>query len=298
VSTPELKGLLDSLAAAPGERERLELCNQLQEELDVLLRDRQVSQQEQTIQRLGSHDALQRLQAALAQAENHLEELKDPTAKSWSLRESAEGIVTAIELSGAVLRNLMQGDYLPEEYQFESLDLRELLMAAVTRALPLATRRSLHIHPRLAPEHMPIKLPASSLHLQQAFINLVHNAVKYSYRAVEPGVLIRGAYTEQGYQVTIANQGAGILPDEYERIFEPGYQGVLGREAGGGGLGLGLSLVQQVIEKHRGRIAVQSEAPDEPARGYRTQFTIWLPLTQPTPSGPLIRLVKGGAHAK
>jgi two-component system phosphate regulon sensor histidine kinase PhoR len=261
---------------------------------------------EAEIQRQACRDALQRLQTALAQAENHLEELKDPTAKSWSLRESAEEIVMAIEMAGTVLQNLLRDEYLPGEYHFAPLDLRAIVASAVALAEPLAARRNLRLGLSLTPDHMPISLPASPIHLQQAFRNLLHNAVVYSRRAGEPGasgpppgdgcVTIHGAYADQGYRITIENFGPGICEEEYERIFEAGYKGELRLRERGTGAGLGLALTKQVIEKHRGWIRVQSKPAGEPAadasRPYLTRFTIWLPLTQPTTTGPAIRLVK------
>jgi signal transduction histidine kinase len=257
---------------------------------------------EAEIQRQACRDALQRLQTALAQAENHLEELKDPTAKSWSLRESAEEIVTAIELAGTVLQNLLRDEYLPGEYHFAPLDLRAIVASAVALAEPLAARRKLRLQVSLTPDHMPIFLPASRIHLEQAFKNLLHNAVVYSSRDAESGpadggsVTIHGGHADQGYRITIENLGPGILEAEYERIFEPGYRGELRRRERATGAGLGLALTKQVVEEHRGWIRVHSNPVGEPApdagRPYLTRFTIWLPLTQPAATGPAIRLVK------
>ncbi|MGH9837415.1 MAG: sensor histidine kinase [Blastocatellia bacterium] len=260
----------------------------------------QARRREESVRGLAYHDVQLQLQAALAQAENHAEELKDPTAKSWSLRESAEELVTTIELAGAVLQNLMQGEYLPEDYLFEQLDLRRIVRSAISLAQPMAERKNITIRPHLAPENMPIMLQVSPIHLQQAFNNLIHNAVKYSYRGGEYGgrqVGIRGSYAEQGYRIVIENHGIGILEEEYDLIFEPGYKGLLRQKERLTGSGLGLPLTRQIIEKHKGKIGVCSEPAGEPARDqthpYLTRFTVWLPLTQPGQAGPAIRLVKG-----
>ncbi len=260
---------------------------------------------EESVRRLAYHDVQLRLQAALAQAENHSEDLKDPTSKSWSLRDSAEELVTTIELAGTVLQNLMQGEYLPDDYLFEQLDLREIITSAISLAQPMAERKYITIRPLIAPENMRIMLQASSIHLQQAFNNLIHNAVKYSYRGGEYGgrqVSVRGTYAEQGFRIVIENYGIGILEEEYDRIFEPGYKGILRQKERRTGSGLGLPLTMQIIEKHRGRIGVESEPMGDPARDktcpYLTRFTVWLPLTQPNQAGPAIRLVKGGRDGK
>jgi signal transduction histidine kinase len=200
-------------------------------------------------------------------------------------------VVSSIELAGTVLHNLMRGEYLPEDYHFENLDLRDILTKAISIVHPLAQQKNINIQPEVEPARMRIMLQASSIHLQQAFNNLLHNAVKYSYRASKYGgrhVTIRGFYAEHGYKVAISNFGVGILEEEYEKIFEPGYKGKLREKEYRTGSGLGLSLTEQIIEKHRGRIGVKSipmgESSDDKTHPYLTEFEVWLPLTQMTRS--------------
>lgn len=259
--------------------------------LEDLNQELRVRKQEESVRKSAYHDVQLRLQAALAQAENHLEELKDPTAKNWYLRESADRVVNSIELAGAVLHNLMRGEYLPEDYRFEQRDLRNIIMDAIALAHPLAEQKNISIHHEITPEYMRIMLQASSVHLQQAFNNLVHNAVKYSYRGSGYGgrhVTIRGFYAKQGYQVVIGNYGVGILRDEYEKVFEPGYKGKLRQKEYRTGSGQGLPLTKEIIERHKGRISVSSNPASDPETDkncpYLTEFTIWLPLTQPRKS--------------
>ena len=255
------------------------------------LRDRSQQMEEQRqgdeIRTAAYHDVQLRLQAALAHAADHLEEIKEPTARSWYLQESAERVVNSIELAGTVLHNLMRGEYLPEDYHFENLDLRDILAKAMSIAHPLAQQKNINIQHEIEPVKMRIMLQASTVHLQQAFNNLMHNAVKYSYRASKYGgrhIMIRGFYAEHGYKIVINNFGVGILEEEYEKIFEPGYKGKLRENEYRTGSGLGLSLTKQIIEKHQGRICVKSipkwESPDDKSHPYLTEFTVWLPLTQ------------------
>lgn len=255
--------------------------------LKDLSQESQMRKREEAVRTAAHHDVQLRLQAALAHADNHLAYLKDPSSKSWALRESAEVTVNSIELVGAVLHNLMRGEYLPEDYRFEQHDLREIITQAVSLAHPMAQQKKIVFQHEIKPDNMGIMLQASGIHLQQAFNNLIHNAVKYSYRASEYEgrfVTVRGNYAEHGYKIVITNYGVGILEEEYEKIFEPGYQGRLREKEYRTGSGQGLPLTRQIIEKHQGRISLCSkpmgEASTEKNTPYLTEFNIWLPLIQ------------------
>ena len=72
--------------------------------------------------------------------------------------------------------------------------------------------------------------------------------------------------------ISVADQGIGIPVEEHERIFERFYQVDGGLTRRYGGTGLGLALAKEVVEAHRGRITVESEA------GEGSTFTMRLPL--------------------
>jgi signal transduction histidine kinase len=70
-------------------------------------------------------------------------------------------------------------------------------------------------------------------------------------------------------EISIADNGPGIPTDQADRIFEPLFS------TKAFGFGLGLSIVKQVVEQHRGGIEVDSEA------GRGTRIVVWLPLPVP-----------------
>jgi two-component system phosphate regulon sensor histidine kinase PhoR len=105
--------------------------------------------------------------------------------------------------------------------------------------------------------------------LEQALVNLIDNAVKYS----GPGSTVRIA-VENGPQavvIRVSDSGPGIAPEHHSRIFERFYRVDKGRSRAAGGTGLGLSIVKHVVQLHRGHVAIDS-APDN-----GTTFTIRLP---------------------
>jgi two-component system NtrC family sensor kinase len=106
--------------------------------------------------------------------------------------------------------------------------------------------------------------------LAQAFMNLLHNAVQ-----AIPGkgtITLRTVAVEGGATVAISDTGSGIPPEILARIFEPGFSTKGSRV----GMGLGLLITQQVVDRHFGRLTVESTL------GVGTTFTTFLPARAPT----------------
>ena len=106
--------------------------------------------------------------------------------------------------------------------------------------------------------------------LLQVWVNLLHNAVKFT----PEGGRIRVALTAGGARatVTVADTGVGIAPEDQIHVFERFYKADKARDRALGGNGLGLSLARKIVEMHGGGIAVRSEA------GNGATFTVTLPV--------------------
>ena len=104
--------------------------------------------------------------------------------------------------------------------------------------------------------------------LNQVFMNLLINAAQAIERWGE--IVITTKADDDNLWVSIRDTGAGIPPDDLERIFEPFYT----TKDVGVGTGLGLSIVAEIIKKHHGEIRVSSQLQQG------TEFTIRLPLQQ------------------
>jgi signal transduction histidine kinase len=114
--------------------------------------------------------------------------------------------------------------------------------------------------------------------LDQVLTNLVSNAIRYSPEGGE--VLVRVAREEQGVRLEVKDQGIGIPREKQGLIFER-----FGRAHGAkyGGLGLGLTITQGIVEQHGGRIWVESSG----VAGQGATFFVWLPQeTVPQPAQP------------
>jgi len=114
--------------------------------------------------------------------------------------------------------------------------------------------------------------------LEQLFINLIDNAIKYN---IENGEIKVKLSSMEGYiKIEIVDTGIGIAKDHLERIFERFYVVDKSRSRELGGTGLGLSIVKHITLIHNGRIEVKSQ----PGKG--TTFTVILPKQLTIPPSP------------
>jgi signal transduction histidine kinase len=104
--------------------------------------------------------------------------------------------------------------------------------------------------------------------LTQVFLNLLDNAIRHTQDG-EVEVIARRVDDE--VEVTVTDTGEGIPPEALDRIFERFYQADTARQRKGGA-GLGLPIVQEVVRRHGGKIAVESVV------GLGSRFTVRLPI--------------------
>ncbi|MEC0246021.1 HAMP domain-containing sensor histidine kinase [Paenibacillus chitinolyticus] len=111
--------------------------------------------------------------------------------------------------------------------------------------------------------------------MSQVWINLLSNAIKFT---PDGGTIRIGLSTREGRaRVTVADTGIGLTEEDRQHVFERFYKADKSRTASGGGSGLGLSIVQKIIEMHGGKISVKSR----PGEG--TVFLVELPLETQEP---------------
>jgi PAS domain S-box-containing protein len=124
--------------------------------------------------------------------------------------------------------------------------------------------------PSLDAGNHPLQVRADSDKLQQALLNVVSNAYKYSPEGGE--VQVRCLWDEAGQRagVEISDQGLGMTPEQVARLFERFYRADTSGQIPG--TGLGMSIVKEIVELHGGQIDVRS------AHGQGTTITLWLPV--------------------
>ena len=117
----------------------------------------------------------------------------------------------------------------------------------------------------------PVEVDGDPVRLEQIVSNLLHNAIKYT----PPGGRISLSVGEMGGEavIRVSDSGVGIPADMLPRIFDLFTQVESSIPRSQGGLGLGLPLVQSLVELHGGRVSAASPGP-----GGGSEFTVRLPL--------------------
>ena len=124
------------------------------------------------------------------------------------------------------------------------------------------------------PEHVRCRINASLL--EQALINLIENAIKYSDSAAGVDLLVED--TADMTVIHVRDYGQGIPPEHLDRIFNRFYRVDKARTRKLGGTGLGLSIVKHIAQAHGGWAGVASEV------GKGSTFSIFLPRHERRPA--------------
>ncbi|HXI55397.1 MAG TPA: hybrid sensor histidine kinase/response regulator [Polyangia bacterium] len=153
------------------------------------------------------------------------------------------------------------------ELRREQVSLASVLERAVEIAAPLITRHKQALEVASADG---VTLEGDPVRLAQIFANLLTNAAKFT----PPGGSIDVSVdrTPGRVRVSVRDSGRGIARDQLRRIFQPFVQADREGDALQGGLGLGLAIVHNLVERHGGTITAHSEG-----RGRGSIFTVELP---------------------
>lgn len=153
----------------------------------------------------------------------------------------------------------------------ERIDLAEVVQASVQAVRPLFESKDVEMCLHLDPDVPSIYCDRTRI--SQVILNLISNAARY----VETGRITvaihpRGA---QAVEVSVADTGPGIAPEDVERIFLPFYQGEQSLWRDRRGTGLGLAISKKFVELHGGRMWLESEL------GVGSTFSFLLPISAP-----------------
>lgn len=155
------------------------------------------------------------------------------------------------------------------ELKREQIPVAEMIELCVARTRPLAERK--HIAIALRPIDAGLELTGDRELMEYACYNLLTNAVKYSPQRTE--VTVTAVRDGSHVRIAVKDQGIGMDQKEVKQIFRKFYRTKKAEESGEAGTGIGLSIVQQIVEQHGGHIDVVSE----PGKG--SCFTLVLPAS-------------------
>lgn len=212
------------------------------------------------------------LRGPLAPIRHRLEILKlsgdNPPLRNESIQKVDQQVLQLVRLVDDLLdvsritRNKL-------ELRRETLELGDVLNQAVEIARPLAESRNHKVIVSVPMQSM--KVEADPVRLAQIFGNLLGNAHKYS----DDGATIWLSVERVGddVKVSVRDSGPGIAADLLPRVFDLFTQGRGQSERTQGGLGIGLTLVKQLVTMHGGTVEARSEGA-----GKGSEFIVWLPL--------------------
>ncbi len=155
------------------------------------------------------------------------------------------------------------------ELKRETISVKGLVEVCAGRVQPLAERK--HIAVTLEPVSGQFQLTGDRELMEYACYNLLTNAVKYSPQRTE--VTVRVSCEGGHVRIAVQDQGIGMDHKEVKQIFRKFYRTRKAEESGEAGTGIGLSIVQQIVEQHGGTIDVISQP------GAGSCFTLVLPAS-------------------
>jgi two-component system, chemotaxis family, CheB/CheR fusion protein len=149
------------------------------------------------------------------------------------------------------------------------LQLASVIEAAIEVVTIAADAKQIHLHSRLEPGANMIM--GDPERLQQVIWNLLTNAIKFT--PAGGWINVNLAYLNNQAQMTFSDTGCGIDSEFLPCVFDRFRQADISKTRSSFGLGLGLSIVQSLVELHGGTVAVKSPGQDQ-----GTTFTVRLPL--------------------
>jgi two-component system phosphate regulon sensor histidine kinase PhoR len=226
-------------------------------------------------------NASHELRTPLASLIGFIETLRGPAADDVAAQQRFLGIMDEqaqrMQRVIADLLSLSRIEIIEHQPPEQSLALAPLLERIVAGMEPMLREAASRIDLAIA-DALPA-VAADSDQLTQVFINLLDNAIKYGRRGGRIAVTASGAegdprFEAAGVVVSVADEGPGIAREHIPRLTERFYRVDRGRSRAIGGTGLGLAIVKHVVNRHRGRLLIES------VEGKGTTVMVWLPAVR------------------
>lgn len=199
-----------------------------------------------------SHELRTPVAVMLSEADYALGEGRSPEELREALERVRSQAVYMSELTSQLLA-LARADRGASQLQLEELDLSELCELVGETGAELAAERSIAFYSNVQPG---VRVRGDTALLMRMALNLVENAVRYGR---EGGFIRFELRCESGWAVgSVEDNGIGIEPEELPRIWERFYQVDRSRGGAANGAGLGLAMVEFIVQAHGGEVSVQS----------------------------------------
>ncbi len=215
-----------------------------------------------------SHELRLPLTAIKGEAEVVLERARGIEEYQSTLRSIIEEHDKLIRMLNKLMI-LARGDSGKIQQEFCRLDLVALIGNLTDFYKPLAESNNLSLN--FSSKEREAYITGDMINIQQLFSNLIENAIKYN--TINGKIEIKLNKSGNKYLADISDTGIGISSEDKRKIFERFYRVDKSRSRSEGSAGLGLSIVEMIINEHRGKITVESEF------GKGSCFTITFPTS-------------------
>jgi two-component system phosphate regulon sensor histidine kinase PhoR len=200
-------------------------------------------------------NASHELRSPLTVISGYLETLAQDPAVESDLQGPIAEMRRQAERMTAIIRDLLALSRLEESEEAdhgEPIDIGALLSLLRKDALA----RPMHPHDVTVRVESHAQLVGDEPEIHSAFSNIVDNAAKYT--SADGSIEMRWWEDEEGGHFAVSDTGMGIPPEHIPRLTERFYRVDPGRSRATGGSGLGLAIVKHVLQRHGGRLEVQS----------------------------------------
>jgi signal transduction histidine kinase len=194
------------------------------------------------------------------------------------LQQHYDAIVNEAERLSRLIDNVLDFAAIErgaKRYHLRKDDIREVVYTAVEATRSAFDQRGIDLECDLSEAVPPVYIDREAI--KQVLVNLLSNAAKYGSDGKWVGVSVRSAI--DSVDVSVADRGMGIAPDEIDRVFDDFFRSTHASVRSRKGTGVGLSIVRYIVDAHGGSVAVDST----PGRG--ATFTVTLPLDPPEGAG-------------
>lgn len=209
-----------------------------------------------------------------------IETLQGPARDDAAARERFLGIMAReADRMNRLVRDLLSLSHVEAQERMrpdEQVDLTEIVRATRRSLAHLAEKNAVSFDEELP--GVPVMVPGDADQLRQVLTNLIENAIKYGGHGCRVGLRLDGPAEGLGLRgpavrLTVSDSGPGIDPLHIPRLTERFYRVDSHRSREMGGTGLGLAIVKHIVNRHRGRLRIES-APGEGSR-----FSVILPVS-------------------
>lgn len=189
------------------------------------------------------------------------------------LEEYMGFITQGTERMDLLIKGLLEYSRVGNESIYNEIEIADILEIVTKNLSKLIDDNQAEI---IIPAQLPT-VTANKIEISNVFQNLISNAIKY--RSTEkPNIKINYTLNANFHEFSITDNGLGINPEDYEQIFEVFHR--LHSYENIPGAGIGLSICKKVIERHGGRIWIESTF------GAGTTFYFSLPVNKPATANP------------